>query len=63
VDHLAGETAAYVVGSLIGRHKLAPGISPGKTVEGAVAQLAASLCAALTAGAWLFPACLCRDAS
>jgi len=57
-----GETAAYAVGSLIGRHKLAPGISPGKTVEGAVAQLAASLCAALTAGAWLFPGLPLRDA-
>src|SRR5262245_57429470 len=26
----AGETAAYAVGSLVGRHKLAPRISPGK---------------------------------
>ena len=50
------------VGSLIGRHKLAPRISPGKTVEGAVAQLVASLLAALTAGGWLFPALVLRDA-
>ena len=57
-----GETAAYTVGSLIGRHKLAPRISPGKTVEGAVAQLAASLLGALTAGGWLFPGLLLRDA-
>lgn len=57
-----GETAAYAVGSLLGRHKLAPGISPGKTVEGAVAQLAASLVAALTAGDWLFPGLPLRDA-
>lgn len=57
-----GETAAYTVGSLIGRHKLAPGISPGKTVEGAVAQFVASLLAALTAGAWLFPGLRLRDA-
>jgi phosphatidate cytidylyltransferase len=57
-----GETAAYAVGSLVGRHKLAPGISPGKTVEGAVAQLAASLLAALTAGGWLFPGLRVRDA-
>jgi len=57
-----GETAAYTVGSLVGRHKLAPGISPGKTVEGAVAQLAASLLAALTAGGWLFPGLRLRDA-
>ena len=57
-----GETAAYTVGSLLGRHKLAPGISPGKTVEGATAQLAASLLAALTAGGWLFPGLRLRDA-
>ena len=51
-----GETAAYVVGSTLGRHKLAPSISPHKTVEGAVAQLAASVLAALGARAWFFPA-------
>ena len=57
-----GETAAYTVGSLVGRHKLAPGISPGKTIEGAVAQFAASLLAALTAGGWLFPGLRLGDA-
>jgi phosphatidate cytidylyltransferase len=51
-----GETAAYVVGSTLGRHKLAPSISPRKTVEGAVAQLAVSVLAALGARAWFFPA-------
>jgi phosphatidate cytidylyltransferase len=33
------DTAAYFIGKAIGRHKLAPGISPGKTWEGAVAGL------------------------
>src|SRR6202040_307165 len=51
-----GETAAYVVGSTLGRHKLAPAISPRKTVEGAVAQLVMSGLAALGARAWFFPA-------
>ena len=51
-----GETAAYVVGSTLGRHKLAPSISPRKTVEGAVAQLAVSVLAALGARPWFFPA-------
>lgn len=57
-----GETAAYAVGSLIGRHRLAPGISPGKTIEGAVAQLVVSILAAMTAPGWLFPGLLLRDA-
>ena len=39
----AGDTSAYYVGSYLGRHKLAPAISPGKTVEGAIGGLAANL--------------------
>jgi phosphatidate cytidylyltransferase len=42
-----GETAAYFVGRRWGRHKLAPRVSPGKTMEGGVAQLAVSVGAAL----------------
>lgn len=51
----AGESAAYVVGSTIGRHALAPVISPKKTVEGALGQLIASVVAAGVLGAWLVP--------
>jgi phosphatidate cytidylyltransferase len=36
------DTAAYLAGRAIGRRKLAPRISPGKTVEGAVAGLVGS---------------------
>lgn len=50
-----GESAAYMVGSTLGRRKLAPRISPKKTVEGAVAQLVASPLAALVAQAWFAP--------
>ncbi|MCI0547068.1 MAG: phosphatidate cytidylyltransferase [Candidatus Rokubacteria bacterium] len=50
-----GETAAYVVGSTMGRHPLAPVVSPRKTIEGAVAQLLVSPLAAAAASAWLFP--------
>jgi phosphatidate cytidylyltransferase len=41
----SGDTAAYYVGRAVGRHKLCPGISPGKTVEGALGGLGASLLA------------------
>jgi phosphatidate cytidylyltransferase len=43
-----GDTGAYTVGRLIGRHKLAPHLSPGKTIEGAIGGLAFS-----SFGAWL----------
>jgi len=33
------DTAAYAVGKTIGRHKLCPHLSPGKTIEGAIAAL------------------------
>lgn len=39
----AGDVAAYVVGSLVGRHRMAPLLSPGKTWEGAAASLAAAV--------------------
>jgi phosphatidate cytidylyltransferase len=38
-----GDSAAMYVGKSMGRHKLAPRISPGKTVEGAVASLVFSV--------------------
>jgi len=44
------DTAAYGVGKTLGRHKLCPSISPGKTVEGAIAAFlaAAGLSAAIS---------------
>ncbi len=35
----ATDTGAYAVGRAVGRHKLAPSISPGKTIEGAFGSL------------------------
>jgi phosphatidate cytidylyltransferase len=52
-----GETVAYVVGSTVGRRRLAPVISPRKTVEGAAAQLIASVAAGVLLAAWLLPGC------
>ncbi len=52
-----GETSAYLVGSAVGRLKLAPVISPKKTVEGAAAQVVASVATGAALGAWLLPHC------
>ncbi|RTZ75800.1 MAG: phosphatidate cytidylyltransferase [Gammaproteobacteria bacterium] len=37
------DSAAYFSGRALGRHKLAPAISPGKTVEGAIGALASAV--------------------
>jgi phosphatidate cytidylyltransferase len=39
----ASDTGAYAVGRTIGRHKLIPSVSPGKTIEGTIGGLAASV--------------------
>jgi phosphatidate cytidylyltransferase len=56
VDVLAGtfigDTAAHLVGSARGRHRLAAHISPGKTVEGLVAGIVVGTGAVLIAGLW-----------
>jgi phosphatidate cytidylyltransferase len=40
-----GDTFAYYVGRAVGRHKLAPRISPGKTWEGTIASFVGSIAA------------------
>ncbi|MFL6227592.1 MAG: phosphatidate cytidylyltransferase [Pyrinomonadaceae bacterium] len=52
---MGSDTAAYYTGRAFGRHKLAPKISPGKTWEGAVGGMCASLLAATLAHFWFFP--------
>ena len=49
----AGDTAAILVGKAFGKKPLAPSISPSKTVEGAVANLAACLLLGCLTGLWL----------
>jgi phosphatidate cytidylyltransferase len=51
----AGDTGAYYVGMGFGRRKLAPLISPNKTVEGLMGGLALSVVAALVARIWFLP--------
>jgi CDP-diglyceride synthetase len=50
----AADIAAYVVGSLIGRRKLAPRISPGKTWEGTLAGFVAAAIAVWFVGTQVF---------
>jgi phosphatidate cytidylyltransferase len=45
----ADDTAAYLIGRLLGRHKLAPSLSPGKTWEGFVAGTLAAIAVAFFA--------------
>jgi phosphatidate cytidylyltransferase len=54
----SSDTGAYFAGRLLGRHKLAPDISPNKTWEGALGGL---LLPALV-GAWLLPGLVVRAA-
>jgi phosphatidate cytidylyltransferase len=61
----AGDAAAYYGGRALGRHKLAPTISPNKTVEGSIAGLAGSVLAGVGLGTLLlsFPLALLAVAS
>jgi phosphatidate cytidylyltransferase len=52
---MGSDAAAYYGGRLFGRHKLAPNVSPGKTWEGAIAGMLASLLLAVAAHYWFFP--------
>ena len=47
-----GDSAAYYAGRALGRHKLAPRVSPNKTWEGSIASMAAA--AAVGLGYWLY---------
>lgn len=51
---MTADTLAYYVGRSIGRHPIAPTISPKKTWEGAVAGFVGSVLAAWIARVWFF---------
>ena len=50
----ASDTFAYFVGSAVGSHKLAPSISPNKTVEGIFGSLVGTVITAIIFGHFLF---------
>lgn len=51
-----GDTVAYFVGSLLGKHKMAPRVSPKKTWEGAMGNLAGNI-----GGAFLIKTFICTE--
>ncbi|MFZ4628850.1 MAG: phosphatidate cytidylyltransferase, partial [Blastocatellia bacterium] len=51
----AGDTGAYYTGRTLGRHKLAPRISPGKTWEGVAGGLLGNLVAVVVSRGTFFP--------
>ena len=48
----ANDSAAYFVGHAVGRRKLFPSLSPGKTWEGAIGGVVGSIAAAMTCAVW-----------
>jgi phosphatidate cytidylyltransferase len=57
----AGDTGAYYAGVTMGHRKLAPTISPNKTVEGLIGGLFLALVAAFVARYWFVPSFTVAD--
>jgi phosphatidate cytidylyltransferase len=51
----AGDTAAYYIGRRLGKRKLLPEISPGKTVEGTIGLVAGSIAGCIVFKLFFFP--------
>ncbi len=53
-----GDSGAYFTGKSMGKHKMAPILSPKKTVEGALGAFVCGMAAAVVFGQWIVPAIL-----
>lgn len=51
----SSDAGAYFVGRALGKHKLIPRLSPGKTIEGAIGGVLSSTIVAFVCLKWLFP--------
>jgi phosphatidate cytidylyltransferase len=51
----SGDTAAMYAGLFLGKHKLIPEVSPGKTIEGSIGGLLGSLIAGALFKLWFLP--------
>ncbi len=51
----SADTAAFYTGLSLGRKKLYPEVSPGKTWEGTIGGMAGAVIAGMVAGRWLLP--------
>jgi len=58
----ASDTGAFYVGKILGRHKLSPRMSPGKTIEGAVGGFIACMAAVFLSRWWFLPGLSIEDA-
>ncbi|MDO4585725.1 MAG: phosphatidate cytidylyltransferase [Planctomycetia bacterium] len=56
-----GDSGAYAVGRLLGRHKMVPGLSPGKTVEGAIGGLTFAIFGSWFSMNVFFPFCVGQE--
>ena len=59
---MGSDSGGYFAGRAFGRHRLAPSVSPGKTVEGGIGAIAGAVCIAVLARVLIIPQLGLREA-